>query len=104
MLAGSLELATLVRKLPEQPGILDCQGRLRGEGPQEIHGLRRELSRCLPENRESAEQPVLPHERDSERCSVPSADEHLASLKRLGAITDVRHLDWFSHLRELPRR
>src|SRR5262249_41346502 len=60
--------------------------------------------RRLPENGESAEQPVLPHQGNGERRSIPGADEHLAGLKRLSAVADVGHLDRFPRAGELPRR
>src|SRR4030095_15403482 len=46
--AGRLELGTLVRDLPEEAGILDGQGRLRGEGLEDLDGLRREFAGYAP--------------------------------------------------------
>src|SRR2546430_6841691 len=42
--AGRLELGALVRDLPEEPGVLDGQGGLGGEGLQDFHDLWRKLA------------------------------------------------------------
>src|SRR5713101_8004089 len=46
--AGGLELPALVRDLPEEPGVLDRQGRLGGEGLQYVYDFWRELTGRLP--------------------------------------------------------
>ncbi len=46
--ARGLKLAALVRDLVEEPGVLDGQGRLRREGLQDVHDLRRKLAGGLP--------------------------------------------------------
>jgi hypothetical protein len=46
--AGRFELGALVRDLPEEPGVLDGQGRLGGESLEDLDGLAREFARCVP--------------------------------------------------------
>ena len=40
MPVGCLDLAALVLDFPEQPGVLDCQGGLSGEGLEQVDDLR----------------------------------------------------------------
>ena len=53
--ACHLQLAALFLKLAEQPGVLDREHRLRGEGLQEIHRVLREEAGFLPPNHERAQ-------------------------------------------------
>ena len=101
MLAGDFELAALVLDLPEQPRVLDGQGRLGGEGPEEIDDLRRKLPGGLPDHDEAAEQAILADQRNREQGAVSGA-ARAHSRTRLSAARcqDVRHLDRLLRVRE----
>ena len=64
MLAGDLELPTLVRELAEEPGVLDGQHRLGGKGLQRSDALRRERASLATHDHQSAEQSIFPDQRD----------------------------------------
>src|SRR5262249_5494734 len=59
VLAGRFKLSALVLDLEKQAGVLERQGRLRGEGGEKVDHLSRELTGCSTANHQSAEQPVL---------------------------------------------
>src|SRR5210317_380200 len=44
--AGDLELSSLFLDLTEKPCVLDCQGRLGGEGLEEVNRFFLKLARC----------------------------------------------------------
>jgi hypothetical protein len=60
--AGRFELPALVGDLAEQPGVLDGQGGLGGEGLEEVQRLRREAPRFPPRHGQRAQNPLLQEE------------------------------------------
>ena len=79
MLAGDLELTTLVLDLQEQPCILDSQGRLSGEGGEQAHDLRLELAGGLARHRQDADDFVFAKERHAEQSAMSGVDKRLAN-------------------------
>ena len=67
--ARDLELPALRLELPEEPGVLDGQGGLGGEGLEEVHDLLRELPHGLAPHRQDAQDPLLRQERDRQDAS-----------------------------------
>ena len=81
VLAGRLELAALVLDLVEQPRVLDRQGRLGGEGLQELDHLGGELAgrlRSRPDRRASA---VFAQQRHGEQRAVAGPDQAIAQAR-----------------------
>ncbi len=64
--AGGFELPALILDLVKQPSILDRQGRLRGEGPQELDRLGGEFARAIAGHAEAADQPPFADHRDGQ--------------------------------------
>ena len=87
VLAGDFELAALLLDLQEQARVLDGQGGLGRECPQETRRLPAQTLRGLPDHSEATDQVVLANERDGEQGSVPGADERVANRFLLGAVT-----------------
>ena len=56
MLAGDFELVALVARSPEEARILDGQGRLGGEGLEQVDGGGREVAGRVPGHGQAAEQ------------------------------------------------
>ena len=75
MPAGRLELGALVRDLPEEPGVLDGQGGLGGEGLQDVDYLRGKLTRLLPVEGQTADDLILAEQGHGEEGPVPEPDE-----------------------------
>src|SRR3989442_10825390 len=75
MLAGDLELTTLVLDLQEQPRVLDGQRRLRGEGAEEPHHLGLELAGPLARHGEHADNLVLAQQWHTEQGTMPRLDQ-----------------------------
>src|SRR2546430_17070918 len=73
--AGRLELGALVRDLPEEPGVLDGQGGLGGEGLQDIHDLWRRLAGRLAIEGQAADDLVLAEQGHRELRVVVEAAE-----------------------------
>jgi hypothetical protein len=63
VLAGDLELATLVLDLPEQPRVLDSKGGLRGISLEKVDDLRRELTGLPPIHDQAADDAILADQR-----------------------------------------
>ncbi len=63
VLAGGLQLPALVRDFSEQPGILDGQGGLGGEGLEQVDYIRSELASALSDDHQPAEEMVLTQQR-----------------------------------------
>ena len=92
--AGGLELAALVRDLAEEPGVLDGQGGLGGEGLEQLDDFRRERARRLLVDREPPDQLVLAQHRDREQRAGPRAEEDVAEGPAIGILRgDVGDLD-----------
>ena len=72
VLAGDLELPALLLDLPEQPGILDREHRLVGEGLHQVDCPSRELRLLPAHEHERAEDPIGPDERDDEDAPDPA--------------------------------
>src|SRR3989442_2321711 len=70
VLAGDFELAALLGDLTKEPGVLDGQGRLGGEGAEQPHGLRLELAGGLARHRQHADDLVLTQERHAEQRAM----------------------------------
>ena len=56
---GRLELLALVLDLVKEPGVLDRQGRLRGERPKQLDRRRRKLAWAVAGHTEAADQVAL---------------------------------------------
>src|SRR5215475_10800264 len=78
--AGGFQLPALVLDLVKQPGILDGQRGLRGEGPKELNGLARELAGHLPHHGEATDQVVVAQERNGEQGPVAGPNERAPSV------------------------
>ena len=78
--------------LPEEPGVVDGQHRLGGEGPHRPHDLRREGAHLPPEDDQAAEEPVFPDERQREERAQALPDQDVAYLggDELALSLDVR--------------
>ena len=97
VLAGDRELAALLLDLAEQPGVLDGQRRLRGEGLQELDDLRRELPGRSPDHRQRADDLVLPQQRHRQQRPVALPEQDVATIALVGALREMSE-----HLHRLP--
>src|SRR5438128_2413708 len=105
VLAGDFELATLVRDLAEEPGVLDREGGLGRKGPQQIDRPERELARRLPKNGQSADQVAFANKWYGEHRSIPTtAYQGIASRNLCRNVAKVRNLHRLRRLRKAPRR
>ena len=77
MLAGDLELTTLFLDLVEQPCVLDGDGRLRSEGPEEANSFRGEGADALAAHDKGADQLILVQERHGEQRAHAGLHVHL---------------------------
>jgi hypothetical protein len=89
---------------PEQPRVLNGQGRLSGESSQEINDLWRELSSGLPDHGETADQVIFAEERHREKGPLSGAHERSAHSAFSRRFQNVRHLDRLLYLGEPSRR
>jgi hypothetical protein len=98
--AGRLELGALVRDLTEEAGVLDGQGRLGSERPEDVHDLGEKLARRLAIEGQAPDDLVLAEQRHGEERPVAEPDERVpdATLVGLG-LGDVGDLDRLAHLR-----
>ena len=94
VLAGDFELAALVLDLPEQPRVLDGQGRLGGEGPEQLDDLRREVAGRF---RITARPPMQPSSRTSGTASSARYPDSIRCVPQRGSrrrrAPDVGDLD-----------
>ena len=106
MAARGLELPALIRDLAEQPGILDGQSGLGGEGLEEVHDLVRELPHCLPPHRQDTQDPLLGQERHGQHRAVAEAEERTSEPGHgvCFLVADVGHLDRLATECRLARR
>ncbi len=106
--AGRLELPALVRDLAEEPGVLDGQSGLGGEGLEEIDHLRRELSRLACRDTVSAPRiRSSSRQRDAQDGSIaePRSGSTRTRLKLvLPVLEDVGELDGIRAECRLPGR
>src|SRR5262249_52182994 len=77
VLAGNLELSALVLDLPEEPGVLDGEGGLRGKSLEQRHLLSRKRSYALAHDDERTNQLVLGDERHSQESSQPNLQQSI---------------------------
>jgi hypothetical protein len=103
-LARRLELAALVLDLPEQARILDGQGRLGGEGLEQVDRLRRELAGGLPGHGEPADEVLLTEQGDGQERPRPGAQQDLAERAPVGPfLGDIGDLDRLATRRHAPQ-
>src|SRR5215467_13146037 len=94
VLARRLELPTLHLDLAEETGILDGEGRLRGEGLEDLDRFRRELTRRLPIQREAADDLILSDERHGQQRPVTGPQQRIADVAPIRAAhLDIGNLD-----------
>ncbi len=77
MAARRLKLPALHLELAVEPRVLDGEGRLGGERPEEIDHLRRELTGLVPIHDQAADDAVFADERDGEQRPVPQAQQDI---------------------------
>ena len=91
---GRLELAALVPDLPEQPRVLDGQGRLGCEGLEQLDDLGREISGRVLVDGQPADEVVFAQERNGQERSGPDPQQHVAEWAVVRALLgDVGDLD-----------
>ena len=86
VLAGDLQLATLVGDLPEETSVLDGQGRLGGKGLEQLDDLRRKLARRLPVDGEPADELVFAQHRDGQHGPGARAEQDVAERAAIGIL------------------
>jgi hypothetical protein len=92
--AGRLELPALVFHLMEEPGVLNGEGGLGGEGAEQLDDLRRKLARCLAGDAQDADDLVLAHQGHAEQRPVSGVDQRVANGTLVGTLhRDVGDLD-----------
>src|SRR5207247_60634 len=74
--ARDLELPALFLDLPEQPRVLDGQGRLGREGLQRLDDLRREFPGGLPDEDEAPDDLILAEERHRKRRPIARPNDY----------------------------
>ena len=94
MPARRLELAGLLLDLPEQPRVLDGDGRLRREGLQQADRVLGKGADALAPHHERADQLVLMHERHGEQRAHAGLQVQIEQRvrRRLGQIVDLHRL------------
>src|SRR4029453_4596232 len=96
-LTRDLELLALLPDLAEQPGILDRQHRLGGEGLQQFNCARGKFARLLPPDHERPDDAICADQRHDETRSKSSAHCDLShSAWRL--VANICDLQWLSVL------
>src|SRR4029453_10561530 len=99
-LTRDLELLALLPDLAEQPGILDRQHRLGGEGLQQFNCARGKFARLLPPDHERPDDAISADERHDETRSKSSAHCDLShSAWRL--VANICDFQWLSVLARL---
>src|SRR5262249_25626857 len=93
VLASGSKFPALLLDLPEEAGVLDRQGGLRGERLQQLDRLARELAGRLAVHGHPADQVILAHQWYRHHRAIPGLDEGVADRARVRAVRDVRHLD-----------
>ena len=78
VVAGRLDLGTLVRDLMEEAGVLYRQCGLGGKRLEDIHDRRRKHAGCLPVEGQAPDDLVLAKQRYGEECPVAEPDERVA--------------------------
>ncbi len=88
-----LELPALLLELLEELRVLDGQGRLGGEGAQQLDDVRREFPGRAPVDDEPADDVVLAQERHRQERAISRAHERLAHPRLIhGVLKDVGDL------------
>jgi hypothetical protein len=87
--AGGLEQPALVRDLPEEPCVLDREGRLGGERHEHAHHLGREVAGRLAEDGQDTDDLLLPEQRHAQEGAVARLEER----RPHGTFVDARHRD-----------
>ncbi len=103
VLVGGLDLAALVLDLPEQPGVLDGQGRLGRKGLKQVNDFRQELSRLLPPHRQSAQNSFFTKQWNRQNRSIAEPCQNRSDFRdtRLTLLQDVWNLGWCTAARRL---
>ena len=97
--------AALVRDLPKEPGVLDRQGGLGGEGLENLDGLRREFAGRVPVQRQAADDLSLAEQGHGEQRPVAGAQQRVPDMALVGARhRDVRDLGRLAGLRRAAHR
>ena len=103
--AGGLELLTLVLELAEQPGVLDGENRLGGEGLQQTRPPWRELPGGLPQHHEAAEMcSSRKHGNGQDGSESVLGQEGAQSLRVRAQSGNVGNLDGLAGYGRLPER
>ena len=91
---GHLELGALVGDLPEEPGVLDREGRLVREGAEQIDHLGGEFAGCAASHDESADDPVLAQEGHGEEGAESRPHHDVANRPLIHVLRgDIGELD-----------
>src|SRR5215470_17495778 len=85
---------------PEEPRVLDREGRLRGEGGEKIHDRRGKFSRRLGIDCQRSDQLILEQQGHRQNRTIPGSYDDLESTPISGLLEDVRDLDRRSGIRE----
>src|SRR5206468_3928089 len=94
VLAGDRELAALLLDLAEKPRVLDGEGRLGGEGLQDLDDLGSKLPGHSPVHREQANHVVLSQERYRQQGPVTHPEQDVAKMTPVGPLRrNVGYLD-----------
>ena len=100
-----LELLTLLLDLPKEPRVLEREGRLGGEGLEQLDNLRRELPGRPPIDDEPADDVVLAQHRHRQQGPIARAQQRVAQTAPVDALLrDVRDLDRLAVLGHPPCR
>jgi hypothetical protein len=83
VVAGRLKQPALVRELVEQARVLDREGRLGGERPQQLDRLDWELAGTVAGDAETADQPALTDHRHSQDGPDTRLNEGLSQPTRV---------------------
>ena len=103
--AGGLQQPTLVLDLVKEPGVLDGEGRLRGEGREEPDDVRIERAWPLARDDQDADDLVLAEQRNPEQRAMPGVDQRVPDGTLVGALDgDVGDLDRLAQARHLGRQ
>src|SRR5262249_17227761 len=80
MAIGGSDLTALLLDFPEQPRVLDRQGRLSRKGLKELDDFRRKVSRLLAPHRQRPHDAPLSEKRNRQYRSIPKPCKQRANL------------------------